>query len=300
MATQTTDKLLISRSNTSYQVTYQELYQGIPSGVAVGTTDLDGAQVILEQSANDNLPHLALRRTASNGTDVKMISFMLDGDDGSSTNLYAYPNISIIAGTAPQAGDNSVAEGVALQMTAPGGIALGTGNGERLRIDPAGRLGIGVSTPIAPLHARISDTSPTYVLGPEVSALFERNDDNKIVIQASATGSASVSFGDGADYDMGLVTYDNSTNNMSISVNNTETVVFDNGGDILLGGTLPSSPNVAIRAEGVVSLKNFANLAALQLAWTSPAAGDIAMVNGVIAWYTGTNWVTPAATTILS
>ena len=99
---------------------------------------------------------------------------------------------------------------------------------------------------------------------------------------------------------MGLVTYDNSTNNMSISVNNSETVVFDNGGDILLGGTLPASPNVAIRAEGVVSLKNSADLAALQLAWTSPATGDIAMVNGVIAWYNGTNWVTPAATTILS
>ena len=300
MATQTTDKLLISRSNTSYQVTYQELYQGIPSGVAVGTTDLDGSQVILEQSAAYNLPHLSLRRTASTGTDVKMISFMLDGDDGSSTSLYDYPNISIIAGSSPQAGDNSVAEGVALQMTAPGGIALGTGNGERLRIDPAGRLGIGVSAPIAPLHARISDTSPTYVLGPEVAALFERNDDNKIVIQSSTAGSASVAFGDSVDYDMGLVTYDNSTNNMSISVNNNETVVFDNGGDILLGGTLPGSPNVAIRAEGVVSLKNFTNLTALQVAWPSPATGDIAMVNGVIAWYNGTNWVTPAATTNLS
>ena len=140
MPVQGTYKLLVNRAGVSYQALYTDLTQGITSDVTIGTTDADGAQVIIERDANAEFPHLSLRRNVSNGTDVKMMSFLLAADDGESTDLYDNANISLKVSTNPQAGDTSVAESVALQFTAPGGIVFGTGSSERARVKSDGTI----------------------------------------------------------------------------------------------------------------------------------------------------------------
>ena len=140
MAVQGTDKLLVNRAGVSYQALYTDLTQGVTSDITIGTSDADGAQVIIERDANVEFPHLSLRRTTSNGTDIKMMSFLLDGDDGESTNLYDNANISLKTATNPNSGDTSVVESVALQFTAPGGIVFGTGSSERARVKSDGTI----------------------------------------------------------------------------------------------------------------------------------------------------------------
>ena len=91
MPAQASDKLLVNRAGVSYQANFTDLVQGIDTSIAVGTTDADGGQVTIERTANSNLPHLILRRTGSDTTDFKMVSFLLDGDSGSDASLYNYP-----------------------------------------------------------------------------------------------------------------------------------------------------------------------------------------------------------------
>ena len=140
MAVQGTDKLLVNRAGVSYQALYTDLTQGITSDITIGTTDADGAQVMIKQSANAQFPHLSLRRSVSNGTDTKMISFLLDGDDGDSTNLYHNANISLRTSSNPTTSDTSVLESVMLEMTAPGGLVFGANGAERVRIKSDGTI----------------------------------------------------------------------------------------------------------------------------------------------------------------
>ena len=235
MPAQSSDKFIVNRAGVSYQALYSDLVQDISTDVTIGTADADGGQITVQRAANSNLPHLILRRESSDTQDFKMVSFLLDGDDGEEVNLYANANISLKTNTAPSTTDTSASQNVLLQVTAPGGIVLGSGNAERFRIDAAGRIGIGTSTPVAPLHAQISDTNSQYVLGTEVSALFEVNGDNKVVIQSSESGASSVAFGDRSDYDTGLVTYNNATNQMTITTNNSVRVTIKDDGTVNFG-----------------------------------------------------------------
>ena len=232
MAAQGTDKFVVNRAGVSYQALYTDLVQNISTDVSIGTLDNLGAQFIISGNSNSNLSQINIRREEADTVDFKLISFLLGADTGITTSLYDNANISLHTDTAPVVGDDSVTQNVYLQATAPGGIILGAGAGEKMRIDASGRIGIGTSSPTAPLHAQVTTTSSQYVLGPEVSAIFEVNSDNKIVIQSSTTGSSSVAFGDANSYDIGMVTYNNNTNEMTISTNGTERVTIKSTGVI--------------------------------------------------------------------
>ena len=140
MAVQGTDKLLVNRAGVSYQALYTDLTQGLTSDITIGTSDADGAQVIIERNSNAQFPHLSLRRGVSNGTDIKMMSFLLGGDDNQSTNLYNNANISLKTVNNPTADDTSTSESVSLQLTAPFGIVLGTNGAERFRVKSDGTI----------------------------------------------------------------------------------------------------------------------------------------------------------------
>ena len=253
MPAQASDKLLVNRAGVSYQADFTDLVQGIDTSIAVGTADADGGQVTIERTANSNLPHLILRRTGSDTTDFKMVSFLLDGDSGSDASLYNYPNISLKTNTAPGAADTSVGQNVILNVTSPGGITLGSGTGERFRIDAAGRIGIGTPAPVAPLHAMISSTSPSYVLGADVSALFERNGDNNVAIQSNSSSSASVCFGDEANYQSGKVSYDNTTDNLEISTQGSIRVTIKADGTVNFGNIYTYADNNAATTDGLAA-----------------------------------------------
>ena len=253
MPAQSTDKLLVNRAGVSYQADFTDLLQGIDTSVAIGTTDLDGSQVILQRDANSNVPHLIIRRDSANTTDFKMVSFLLGADDGGAADIYANANISLKTNSVPTATDTSVAENVILNVTSPGGITLGSGTGERFRIDAAGRIGIGTPSPVAPLHAQVSATGSTYVLGTDVTALFEINGSNKVVIQSNSANTSSVAFGDEDDYQAGLVTYNNVTDEMSISTAGAVRVTIDQTGTINFANVAVYADNTAAGLGGLTA-----------------------------------------------
>ena len=140
MAVQGSDRLLVNRAGVSYQALYTDLTQGISSNITIGTTDADGSNVMIQKSANTNFSHLSLRRSQSNGTDTKMMSFLLDGDDGTSTDIYANANISLKTVSNINNGDSSVIQSVMLEMTSPAGFVFGANSSERMRIKSNGTI----------------------------------------------------------------------------------------------------------------------------------------------------------------
>ena len=91
-------------------------------------------------TANWNYPQLQIKRDASNTASFKAMSFLLNGDTPSDTNLYNYPNIIITTDTAPTTSDTSVAENASLTINTPSQIRFGTNGSERLRILSSGGI----------------------------------------------------------------------------------------------------------------------------------------------------------------
>jgi hypothetical protein len=105
-----------------------------------GTTSSSN-RAYLRTTANWNFSQLDIQRNASNTANFKAISFRLDGDTDSDTNLYNYPNIIINTDSAPTTGDTSVLENASLTINTPSTIRFGTNGAERMRITAAG-LGV--------------------------------------------------------------------------------------------------------------------------------------------------------------
>ena len=100
-------------------------------------------------TANWNYSQLDIQRNASNTANFKAISFRLDGDTASDTNLYNYPNILINTDSAPTTGDTSVLENASLTINTPSTIRFGTNGAERMRIASDGAVTLGTPLPAA-------------------------------------------------------------------------------------------------------------------------------------------------------
>ena len=94
----------------------------------------------VKSSINWNYPEFKVQRNSSNTANFKAISFMLDGDSDSNTDLYGYPSIIINTDTAPTTGDTSAAENASMTINTPSTIRFGTGSAERMRILSSGGI----------------------------------------------------------------------------------------------------------------------------------------------------------------
>ena len=140
MSVQSTDKFLVNRAGVSYQAPFTSLAQGISTDITIGTSNADGSQVMINSTENKEFPQIALRRSSSNGTDIKMMSFILGADQADSTNLYSSCSISLKTLTSPVASDNSVTKSAQLQLNSPSAINLAVNGSKRFTVKSDGTI----------------------------------------------------------------------------------------------------------------------------------------------------------------
>ena len=139
----------------------------------------------------------------------------------------------------------------------------GSSNVERMRITSAGLVGIGTGSPSAPVTCQTSGASlairPILRLENTVSGgvggagvgssidFYDEHADGLLV--ESARIASEVTDGNGASRIADLAFYTTSSNAGSASVA-TEKARITGYGDVNIGGTLPASPNISLKADG--------------------------------------------------
>jgi hypothetical protein len=169
--------------------------------------------------------------------------------------------IEAMSGSANQFASSSI-DFYTATFTDNGQIALTTGGSERMRIDGAGNVGIGTSSPAGKLQVASSTTNTTLKLS------------------NSTTGSAS---GDGldiiADGTDGYV-WNRENGPLLFGTNNTERLRIDSSGNVGIGTTSPDA-NLTVNgaasfAAGTALLPSIARAGDLNTGFWFPAADTIA------------------------
>jgi hypothetical protein len=107
-------------------------------------------------------------------------------------------------------------------------LVLLTNNTERARIDSAGNVGIGTSSPIYNLQV----------------GSYGVNTDSTLALASTTTGTCSIRFGDGGsgtEANAGRIQYDHTSNSMTFSTTATERMRIDSSGNVGVGTTNPGA-----------------------------------------------------------
>ncbi len=124
-----------------------------------------------------------------------------------------------------------------------------TVNTDALFVDASTKnVGIGETSPSANLIVKQSGS--TFAAQSQTVALFQRSSTSghgaKIAIIAGNAASSDINFGDTDDEDIGLIQYVHTDNSLKFYTNSTQQLLIDSSGSLLIGGTLPSSPNITL------------------------------------------------------
>jgi hypothetical protein len=118
-----------------------------------------------------------------------------------------------------------------------GGFTDGSSEFQVMTLLESGSVGIGTTSPDAPLVVQESSISQSAQAND--IAVFERNATGYIKIYTPATATGGLAFGDAADPFVGAIRYEHSSNNMNFFVNNSERARLDSSGRLGLGTTSP-------------------------------------------------------------
>jgi hypothetical protein len=143
-------------------------------------------------------------------------------------------------------------------------LALYTNNGERVRIDTSGRVGIGLTNPTVSLQ--VANTSGNVVVFSNTTAgerlhFYTRN----------ATGTSRV---ESQNSDLEVYTFD--ANALKLGTSNTARMTIDSSGNVGIGGTADATDKVTVAGNLPVSSTisiSFANRGVITSATTGAARG---------------------------
>ena len=108
-----------------------------------------------------------------------------------------------------------------------------------ITIDSSERVGIGETSPLGKLHAKVSDTGASA--SAQGNLLVLEDTENGLSILSSTSGAGYINFGDSDDNDIGMIIYDHSANAMRFWTNAAERMRIDTNGNVGIGDTSPHS-----------------------------------------------------------
>ena len=204
---------------------------GTPSFQQEGTGyELASGAYTLNQNTADS-PWLILAK--SRGSSLGSFTVVNSGDilgrisfQGADGTVFR-PGASIAAEVDATPGSGDMPGRLVFSTTADGGSTPT----ERMRIDSSGNVGIGTTSPNSELEIKNASTSAGLT-----------------ITTGNTTDDGYINFNDGAT--AGQILYKHSDNYMRFYVNADERMRIDSSGNVKIGGTLPSAPNITLNADG--------------------------------------------------
>ena len=108
-----------------------------------------------------------------------------------------------------------------------------------ITIDSSERVGIGETSPLGKLHAKVSDTGASA--SAQGNLLVLEDTENGLSILSGTSAAGYINFGDSDDNDIGMIIYDHSANAMRFWTNAAERMRIDTNGNVGIGDTSPHS-----------------------------------------------------------
>ena len=136
-------------------------------------------------------------------------------------------------------------------------MRFNTNNDERMRIDSAGKVGIGETTPLGKLHVKTADSGGSV-----------ENWADELVIEGGGAGtgmsflsnndqSQSINFGDAQDSNAGMIQYSHYANNLMMHSGGAERMRIDSNGKLLVGVQSASNGQVEVKSSTTNSFKGY-------------------------------------------
>ena len=146
-------------------------------------------------------------------------------------------------------------------------IQISTNSTERMRIDSSGNVGIGTGSPSTLLH--LNKTSGDCDLQVQATGT---NTDARLNLYGHSGGVSQIRFGDQDDTNVGLLTYDHSTNSMQFRTADAERMRIDSSGRLLIGTTSSKTLDNADCSLQVIG-SNFSNSGFTQQRYVNSVSG---------------------------
>ncbi|MCI0330450.1 MAG: hypothetical protein L0196_05795 [candidate division Zixibacteria bacterium] len=188
------------------------------------------------------------------------------GTASPAAQLHVHDPINSILGSrlmlTQAAGGSTIFDGLAVIGTPPKGylwnyengpLIFGTNDAERLRIDSAGNVGVGIDAPAARLQVGLAgiEGTPPFIAGTQIVAQATNGGNwAHMAIISSSSGQSRLNFGDASNDDQGSVAYNNFNDAMFFITAAAERMRITNTGNVGIG---TSAPNSRLQVNGALA-----------------------------------------------